>query len=991
MTLPVRLVRSASGDVFAAALVLALLLNVTFFPYLWLGKTLLSSAADAPSIYDRGAEPSPMVGDRAPKLIDYGAPAWQTEPDFAQIHRQIFDEKHLPLWNPSIGYGQPLAADLQAQPFFPLSIIAFWHPSPAAYNWWCVARLFVAGLGAFCFLRLFTSFWPALAAGISMMFAGYYLLYYDIPHLSVETLIPWLFYVNERIVRAPRFSNICWAAGANVLVYLGGMPESALLALGFAYLYAVYRVVTYRALRPRALRVGAGLVIEAVAGVGASAFLLLPFMEYVRVALDQHRPENIGGVITGALPDYGSLYQLLTYIVPLIFGPPWGNVTTNLSGFSGARGFFGIAGLFLALVAIFGAAGDRSRRQYAWTGLVPFFAVAACFFVLKRFGSPLVNWVGYLPGFSLVLFVKYEEPLLAFAVAAMVGFGCARIADARPSGIIRWWSAVVALGCLTATYAVVRVLVTPAMVGRGYTIYSLIFAIGILGLAVLAAAALGTARSRLRRAGASVAIVAVVAIEAIGDFLVPMHYMVEQPPSSARNPYRGAPFVTYLESATRHGYERVLGQDDLLYPNWAGAFALYDVRDLDAMYEQHYLPFVRAFLAANPEDPLFKDRFTQAPQLETPPQRRFLALSSVRYIITTQGLDLSDSFFGPAHSQNVASLPAEKKPSLALKRYAIAGVEREGLLEHPPFERLPMHIVIPRDAKGLNFGIGMDPAVYAPGVNICGAGAEFRLEIRDAGGRITPLFRRYIDPKHIVGERHWIDQTVPVAPWAGQPVDILLSTAPGPQGNTCADWAVWGGGRFVPQQPATRAHSDFELVFRDGKVLVYRFDGAFPRIGIYDNVKTTATAEAALAALTAPGFNVSSTVVITPDGPQASREVAAVDGAPAAVRAGTLLAYDAQDVKARVVLSRTGVVVLNDTYYPGWRAYVDGKQTTLLRADALFRGVVVGPGEHLVEFTYEPQSFVAGVAITSATIASGIAAAFFLRMRRRRVPLQKAA
>lgn len=47
-----------------------------------------------------------------------------------------------------------------------------------------------------------------------------------------------------------------------------------------------------------------------------------------------------------------------------------------------------------------------------------------------------------------------------------------------------------------------------------------------------------------------------------------------------------------------------------------------------------------------------------------------------------------------------------------------------------------------------------------------------------------------------------------------------------------------------------------------------------------------------------------------------------------------------------------GVLVMSDTWYPGWRATVDGKPAPLLRADYALRGVALPAGRHTVEFTY---------------------------------------
>ncbi len=40
---------------------------------------------------------------------------------------------------------------------------------------------------------------------------------------------------------------------------------------------------------------------------------------------------------------------------------------------------------------------------------------------------------------------------------------------------------------------------------------------------------------------------------------------------------------------------------------------------------------------------------------------------------------------------------------------------------------------------------------------------------------------------------------------------------------------------------------------------------------------------------------------------------------------------------------------------------VDGKLSKILRADYAFRAVILNSGEHTVEFTYNPKSFLYGV------------------------------
>ena len=46
--------------------------------------------------------------------------------------------------------------------------------------------------------------------------------------------------------------------------------------------------------------------------------------------------------------------------------------------------------------------------------------------------------------------------------------------------------------------------------------------------------------------------------------------------------------------------------------------------------------------------------------------------------------------------------------------------------------------------------------------------------------------------------------------------------------------------------------------------------------------------------------------------------------------------------------------MLADTWFPGWKATVDGRSAPIVRTDQLLRGVVLPAGAHTVEFTYVP-------------------------------------
>ncbi len=78
-----------------------------------------------------------------------------------------------------------------------------------------------------------------------------------------------------------------------------------------------------------------------------------------------------------------------------------------------------------------------------------------------------------------------------------------------------------------------------------------------------------------------------------------------------------------------------------------------------------------------------------------------------------------------------------------------------------------------------------------------------------------------------------------------------------------------------------------------------------------------------------------------------------------------VLNYEQESVHISVTSEGGGLLVLTDAYYPGWRATVDGEQSTIYQTDGYFRGVLVPPGQHLVEYRFEPGSLTFGVAMTA--------------------------
>jgi hypothetical protein len=76
-----------------------------------------------------------------------------------------------------------------------------------------------------------------------------------------------------------------------------------------------------------------------------------------------------------------------------------------------------------------------------------------------------------------------------------------------------------------------------------------------------------------------------------------------------------------------------------------------------------------------------------------------------------------------------------------------------------------------------------------------------------------------------------------------------------------------------------------------------------------------------------------------------------------------------QRVELDVKLEAPGILVLADTYYPGWKLTVGGKPAPIYRVNRLMRGAALPAGDSRLVYTYDPDSFRIGRMISLAGLA----------------------
>jgi len=93
----------------------------------------------------------------------------------------------------------------------------------------------------------------------------------------------------------------------------------------------------------------------------------------------------------------------------------------------------------------------------------------------------------------------------------------------------------------------------------------------------------------------------------------------------------------------------------------------------------------------------------------------------------------------------------------------------------------------------LAFRIGIDQAAW----DQPGDGVEFTAFVSRANDARTKVFTRYLDPKHNLDDRGWIEGRISLKAFHDQDVQIILATGPGPANDFNYDWALWAEPRII--------------------------------------------------------------------------------------------------------------------------------------------------------------------------------------------------
>ncbi len=376
-------------------------------PYLGPYQLLLNTG-----LLHRTGVPATATGnsDLITEMISWSTLTW------SQVH-----QAHLPLWNPSSGFGMPLAFNWQSAPFGLPALVGYLFPMQFAFTVGVIVTLMVAGTGTYVFSRVLgLGVIASVMAGTFFELSGPFLGWLGYPLGAVMSWMGWLLAAGILILRGKRRArNIAFFAVVLAFAVYAGNPESlAVLAFAVALFFAlVLALQAWHGGLNTVWRPVGSLMLATIAGVALAAPLALPGYQLGSVTTRV----NLGG--QSSIP----LNSLTEILLPngfrasanpaaLVIGP---HIPSTIG--------------FIAIPLALAAVARRWRRP-----VVLVLAILVVVFVGLLFSGSLESIVDVLPFMSTVIWSRALMPL-ALALSVLAGIGANILLQGRDSRRALLW------------------------------------------------------------------------------------------------------------------------------------------------------------------------------------------------------------------------------------------------------------------------------------------------------------------------------------------------------------------------------------------------------------------------------------------------------------------------------------------------------------------------------------------------------------------------
>ncbi len=567
-------------EVLLAASLLLLALSLLHFDIIFLGKTFL--AGWMPGVMPTGAWE--YTSTHRIHSTDMAGGVWSPLPQTVSLH-DAWASGDIPLWDPYMGGGAPLAANIDSIAFNPLRIPLYLFPNLAMWDAYCLFRLFIAGFGMFLLLRqLQTSFFSSLLGGFFFLSSGYFVLYINLTHLDAEVLLPFLFLLAEKLRQEPK-RNL-WFILFIFTLYLalnGGNPEASILTIGSTLLWFFWRLFTEVDTEKTKQRRSVSLLflLALFLAILIAAIQLIPFIEYWMHSFNHHDSSgnNPPGMLFDPFPQ-----SVMMFFIPWLFGDllegwlPLNSLLTYGKGYANPLcGFFALYGIIHCL------------KQKSWHSPSCFFLLLLLLSLGKVYGVPVIHQAGELPLLNMIVFVKYLGAPIAFCFAFLAAKGFEALSSLSREDALR--DALITVAVLAFSLLIVILsLPSSELAKAGHQLReALLFSFGTTTLALFLLF-FPFKKTVLKR---SLTLLFPLLLVAEAYFLIPVVGIHKQWDKRFA-PFKKAPYIQLLQTELNH--ERISAVGAHLFPDYAGAFQISDVRMLDAVMPKRYMEYLRSVI-----------------------------------------------------------------------------------------------------------------------------------------------------------------------------------------------------------------------------------------------------------------------------------------------------------------------------------------------------------------------------------------------------------
>ncbi len=848
---------------------------------------------------------------------------------------------HLPLWTSQLQSGFPLFAEGHVAALY-LPGLLFYALLPPSQALACttVFHMGWASVGMYLFARMFGLRIPsALLAGFVFGFNGFMLAHLQhLTLLNTAAWLPWLLLCQwqcQRSVRTGAAHSWMWFLGASVIIafeFLGGFPQIALINLCLFFLVGILTPILddatgtvmqiLRKQNPQVFLKAFGVSVACAAlGFGIAAVQWIPSAELLGLSV---RAEEMG-------EDFATSYSMAPESLPELvlpfarLGIPSINNIEYLC-------YIGLLTAGLAFIAVFWR---RDRRSL-------FFLLLALVFLSLSLGgqNPFYWLLSYVPVFNrLRVPARFLFPV-TFAVSYLAGAGfdtlLARVRQAKRAS--DGAAAVVAGALAILVVWVVRPEPTSAKFWvEAWRVLPAAFI--VIDLAILLA---GVTR-RVNRAVLTFALLAV----AFADLSL-----------------ASLPFLTTLDASVAPG--------ELIEPPLS-VQAMKDTSPGGRIFTNIYNVTFRS------NHLLVYDR--QSPQIYSPlgQQRNetyqaklnstMLDLLNVRYFVLPSG-PLIPEFAEPSESVllDLFERPVQIAPRQTSRVEVISYTDQTNNL---PDGHLVGEIELTA-ADGrttvLPLRLGVETADWARD------GIATNELVHHATASVAARF-----PAYLLSSRRQFEGYTYIAQYSVSPMNVTRISA---RSYLPEDKLVIQNVSLIDSEGRSArltqlaGLTDMSVAFKSHAVTVLENHDVMPRAFVVHQSEIW-TDEHIFDRLTDSAFDPRQTVLLAEGEPTSS--------GPASPAQDQVVFTEYGDMRVvlQVAADAPGYLVLADSWYPGWQAFVDGQVTPVLRADYIFRAVAVPKGEHTIVMEFHPSSFQLGAWISglSLLLAGGVAIVGIRKMR----------